>query len=171
MSTSSLTTSCSSKRSIFGAGPDPADEKDLIIAKELVRQRFIVGLMDEMVESIRRFNIVLGVDESSERSQQCMEDFGLLAPKDVTPASPVVAEGADGEAKTHATDKNNSNKHPKFVEGDPEFDAIAARNPLDMILYKYILQLFEDQKLIIDSYFPHSSFRNQPLEIDSSAEI
>lgn len=132
---------------------DPADEMDLIIAKELVRQRFIVGLMDEMVESIRRFNIVLGVDESSERSQQCMEDFGLLAPKDVTPAITVVAEGADEEAKTHATDKNNSNKHPKFVEGDPEFDAIAARNPLDMILYKYILQLFEDQKLIIDSYF------------------
>jgi len=132
---------------------DPADEMDLIIAKELVRQRFIVGLMDEMVESIRRFNIVLGVDESSERSQKCMEDFGLLAPKDVTPAITVVAEGADEEAKTHATDKNNSNKHPKFSEGDPEFDAIAARNPLDMILYKYILQLFEDQKLIIDSYF------------------
>ena len=39
------------------------------------------------------------------------------------------------------------------MEGNPEFDAIAARNPLDMVLYNYILQLFEDQKLIIDSYF------------------
>ena len=86
---------------------------DLIIAKELVRQRFIVGLMDEMNESIRRFNIVLGVDESSERSQQCMEDFGLLAPKDVTPVAPDAEEGSDEESKTHATDKKNSNKHPK----------------------------------------------------------
>jgi len=53
---------------------DAVDETDLIIAKELVRQRFIVGLMGEMKESVRRFNIVLGVDEHSERSQQCMEE-------------------------------------------------------------------------------------------------
>jgi hypothetical protein len=93
---------------------DPVSEMDLIVAKELVRQRFIVGLMDEMNESIRRFNVVLGVDESSERSQQCMEDFGLLAaPKDITPVSPVVGVAATEETKTHATDKKNSNKHPR----------------------------------------------------------
>lgn len=132
---------------------DSVDEMDLIIAKELVRQRFIVGLMDEMVESIRRFNIVLGVDESSDRSQQCMEEFGLIAPEDVTPAISAVGDGSGEESKTHAAVKKNSNQHPKFVQGDPEFDAIAARNPLDMVLYSYILQLFEDQKLIIDSYF------------------
>ena len=79
-----------------------ADETDLIIAKELVRQRFIVGLMDEMNESIRRFNIVLGIDEESERSQKCMVEFGLVIPKeteeDATPVEVV---------------KKNSNSHPK----------------------------------------------------------
>lgn len=79
-----------------------ADETDLIIAKELVRQRFIVGLMDEMNESIRRFNIVLGIDEESERSQKCMVEFGLVIPKeteeDTTPVEVV---------------KKNSNSHPK----------------------------------------------------------
>jgi len=148
---------------------DSVDEMDLIIAKELVRQRFIVGLMDEMVESIRRFNIVLGVDESSDRSQQCMEDFGLLAPEDVTPAISAVGEGSGEESKTHATDKKNSNKHPKFVQGDPEFDAIAARNPLDMVLYSYILQLFEDQKLIIDSYFLDAEDEEDETTIDEVA--
>jgi hypothetical protein len=44
-------------------------EIDLIIAKELVRQRFIVGLMEDMEESVRRFNLVLGVDvENNERN-------------------------------------------------------------------------------------------------------
>jgi len=148
---------------------DSVDEMDLIIAKELVRQRFIVGLMDEMVESIRRFNIVLGVDESSDRSQQCMEDFGLLAPEDVTPAISAVGDGSGEESKTHATDKKNSNKHPKFVQGDPEFDAIAARNPLDMVLYSYILQLFEDQKLIIDSYFLDAEDEEDETTIDEVA--
>jgi len=148
---------------------DSVDEMDLIIAKELVRQRFIVGLMDEMVESIRRFNIVLGVDESSDRSQQCMEDFGLIAPEDVTPAISAVGEGSGEESTTHATDKKNSNKHPKFVQGDPEFDAIAARNPLDMVLYSYILQLFEDQKLIIDSYFVEAEDEEDETTIDEVA--
>ena len=50
----------------------------------------------------------------------------------------------------------------QYVEGNPEYDAIAARNPLDMLLYGYILQLFEDQKLIIDSYF---------LEEDGEEEV
>ena len=96
-----------------------ADETDLIIAKELVRQRFIVGLMGEMNESIRRFNIVLGVDEGSERSQKCMVEFGLMTPKEDT--TPAVVEdkkqGGEGgqkvEDKTRATDKKNSNSHPK----------------------------------------------------------
>jgi hypothetical protein len=96
-----------------------ADETDLIIAKELVRQRFIVGLMGEMNESIRRFNIVLGVDEGSERSQKCMVEFGLVTSKEDT--TPAVVEdkqqGGEGgqkvEDKKRATDKKNSNSHPK----------------------------------------------------------
>ena len=94
------------------------DEKDLIIAKELVRQRFIVGLTDEMSESIRRFNIVLGVDEETDRSKQCMLDFGVSERKDI---SPVIAgkEGRGGplresEGKNRRlTDKKHSNVHPK----------------------------------------------------------
>lgn len=39
---------------------DTATVDDLIIAKETIRSRFIVGLMHEMEESIERFNIVMG---------------------------------------------------------------------------------------------------------------
>jgi hypothetical protein len=100
------------------------DEMDLIIAKELVRQRFIVGLMEEMNESIRRFNIVLGVDEESDRSKRCMVEFGVNERKGMSP----VAAGKEGEGgglrrleeekRNHATGKKNSNKHPKVCMCD-----------------------------------------------------
>ena len=56
---------------------EEVDETDLIIAKQLVKRRFVVGLTNEMDESIRRFTTVLGVDNMStdERIQQCMEEL------------------------------------------------------------------------------------------------
>lgn len=89
---------------------DTIDETDLIIAKELVRQRFIVGLMGEMNESIRRFNIVLGVDEEDTRNKGCMEEFDLLGGREEKETD---KERKLDEVKTHSTDKKNSNKHPK----------------------------------------------------------
>ena len=86
---------------------DQVTETDLIIAKELVRQRFVVGLVEEMEESVRRFNIALGVDtENNERNKECMREF-FGAKEDVTPAV------ADGEKTLANTDNKNSNKHPK----------------------------------------------------------
>ena len=154
---------------------EKVDETDLIIAKELVRLRFIVGLMEEMNESIRRFNIVLGVDETSERSRQCMEEFGLVDHPDeesvvVTPEDGGAAEedaavedaaelpNEEGEETkvveqwAKSVDKKNSNKHPKFEEGSPEYEEVASRNRLDMLLYKFVEYLFDNQKEIIDSY-------------------
>ena len=83
---------------------DKVTETDLIIAKELVRQRFVVGLMTEMEESVRRFNIALGVDVEEERNRGCMEEFfgekeGVVA--------------VEGEKTLANTDNKNSNKHPK----------------------------------------------------------
>jgi hypothetical protein len=89
---------------------ETVSETDLIIAKELVRQRFVVGLMKEMEESIRRFNVALGVDGEDERSRECMvEFFGEKHTEEEEDA----ANGV-GEEKTLAnTDNKNSNHHPK----------------------------------------------------------
>ncbi|KAL7544857.1 hypothetical protein ACHAWF_008219 [Thalassiosira exigua] len=149
---------------------DSVDETDLIIAKELVRQRFVVGLMGEMNESIRRFNIALGVDEESDRSQKCMKEFGLIDEPKVE--APKVEYDEKGERKlveqrTRATDKKNSNKHPRFQEGSPEFEAVAARNCLDILLYKYIETLFESQKEILDSYLSNE----QPTGAETQSNL
>lgn len=122
---------------------DSAEMGDLIIAKEIIRRRFIVGLLDEMEESIHRFNIMMGVDESAEKTMGCMQEvFG----NDDKTSSEVKEEDDTAEINT------NSNKHPKVVEGSPEYELLAKRNDLDMILYNYIRLLFKEQKAVINKY-------------------
>lgn len=65
-------------------------EADLRVAQRTVSQRFVVGLMNQMEESIHRFNIVLGIDEMDEGNAECMDEFF-----------------------GHGMKKSNSNSHPK----------------------------------------------------------
>ena len=133
-------------------------EEDLQIATRTVKQRFVIGLMNQMEESIHRFNIVMGIDESDKENKKCMDQFF-----------------------GHGVVKKNSNPHPKVSvflmhaswlkfskivahtrhqfllpyqveEGSPAWEALAERNALDIRLYDYILQLFEEQKEVIESY-------------------
>ena len=50
-------------------------ERDLREAMRILRKRFIVGLTDHMAESIRRFNIVMGIDYMSEKNAECMSTY------------------------------------------------------------------------------------------------
>lgn len=107
-----------------------ATRKDLSLAKETIRSRFVVGLMEEMEESIQRFNTVIGInDDNTVRHKTCMEQyFGK-------------------ESK-----KKNSNSHPKVEKDSPAWQLLAEKNSFDIELYEYILELFEEQREIIDSY-------------------
>lgn len=55
---------------------EEVDLGDLIVAREVVQKTFVVGLMEDMEESVRRFNVVLGIDDvGDERNRGCMEEF------------------------------------------------------------------------------------------------
>eukprot|EP00804_Cyclotella_cryptica_P001562 CCRYP_003776-RA/>CCRYP_003776-RA protein AED:0.11 eAED:0.11 QI:1855/1/0.85/1/0.83/0.85/7/0/596 len=77
---------------------EPIDENDLMRAKAILRRRVVVGLMSQMEDSMHRFNIVLGVDESSERNRQCMNEYF-------------------GKSKEQVGGMKNANKHPKVCSG------------------------------------------------------
>ena len=119
------------------------DIADLVTAKEIIRRYFVVGLMNDMEESLRRFNIVLGLDYSGEQGHICKEQ--ILGSS---------AEGTHGggSVKEGANDNKNSNPHPKVVEGSPEYNLLAERNALDMILFNYLTLLYAEQKSLLDSY-------------------
>lgn len=40
----------------------------------------------------------------------------------------------------------------QVLEGSPEYELLAERNSLDVILYNYILLLYDQQKHIVDGY-------------------
>ncbi|KAL7474837.1 hypothetical protein ACHAW6_000789 [Cyclotella cf. meneghiniana] len=118
---------------------DPVTEEDLPTAKQVLRDHVVVGLMDDMEESFRRFNIVMSAttDQGSERNRQerCMQE--LFHPEELSGMEKVV---------------KNQNEHQTVAPGSHEWLVLARKNYLDMHLYSYIEMLFREQKDIIDSY-------------------
>lgn len=108
-----------------------ANEDDLRLAMRTVRKRFVVGLMHEMEESVRRFNVVLGVDEDVPENRECMDHFFH---------------------KSLGARKHNSHEHPHVARGTPAWNALASKNALDIRLYEFVLKLFDEQKELIQFY-------------------
>ena len=63
-------------KSLSGLGVnDLVSEIDYLVAVRTVRKRCFVGLMNQMEESVHRFNIIMGIDESEKINRQCMDKF------------------------------------------------------------------------------------------------
>jgi hypothetical protein len=113
-------------------GKDPTAQlgpEDLNIAMEIIRNKFLIGLMDRYNESVHRFNKFLGVDESSPRSQQCMAEF------------------TEAKASNKRGKKNdgNSYEHPEAKEGSPAWKSLAEIHSYDVALFKFIRQEYGNQ--------------------------
>mmetsp|Transcript_20650 Transcript_20650/g.44827 ORF Transcript_20650/g.44827 Transcript_20650/m.44827 type:complete len:379 (-) Transcript_20650:141-1277(-) len=133
---------------------DPVDIADLIVAKDIIRRHFVVGLMTDMEESISRFNVILGLNFEDAKGQACKEQYlGVKKEKKVDITADADAGNVEGM---------NSHSHPKHEPGSPEYNVIAERNALDMILYNYITLLFSEQKVVIDAY---ASMQEQNVQL------
>jgi hypothetical protein len=63
-------------RRLAGLGANAtATREDLRRAMRTVQQRVVVGLLEDLEESVRRFNLALGVDGADERNARCVEHF------------------------------------------------------------------------------------------------
>jgi len=143
---------------------EEVDLGDLIVAREVVQKTFVVGLMEDMEESVRRFNVVLGIDDvGDERNRGCMEEFfgkhreeeevkqEKEASKETNADGDTTLKEDDKAAKANAN-KFNSHAHPKVEEGSPEWEILAERNHLDLILYDFIKMLYQKQERMINKY-------------------
>jgi hypothetical protein len=86
------------------------DITDLVTAKEIIRRNFIVGLMNEMEESLRRFNIVVGLDYTGEQGQMCKDQFFGSSSENEVKSD---AGAQHRRTEKGANDNKNSNPHPK----------------------------------------------------------
>ncbi|KAL9188446.1 hypothetical protein ACHAXT_006824 [Thalassiosira profunda] len=122
-------------------GNDTLSDEDLRAAMRTIKQRFIVGLTNQMEESISRFNTVMGLGESHWRHRTCMNHF----------------------FGSGSSQKENVNPHPGLAEGSPAWQILARKNALDIRLYEYIVRIFDEQKDTIERYGPSIAWHNCPI--------
>jgi len=110
------------------AGRGGSNDEDLLqLAKRTLRKRFIVGLSDEMEESVHRFNAVLGIDEDNTDNRKCMDNF-------------------------FNDSQDDKEQYKEVDESSEAYQILASNNELDLKLYKFVTDLFNEQKESLEKY-------------------
>mmetsp|Transcript_475 Transcript_475/g.944 ORF Transcript_475/g.944 Transcript_475/m.944 type:complete len:1172 (-) Transcript_475:117-3632(-) len=104
-------------------------ENDLTIAKEVLRQKCLVGLLEEKGETFERIQKYFGWRPRNEEQQNCLE-------KKLEWAWPM------------------KHKHPIIEEDSREWRLILGANKLDMRLYAYAKELFAQQGQLNENQVP-----------------
>ncbi|KAL3785418.1 hypothetical protein HJC23_013557 [Cyclotella cryptica] len=130
---------------------DPVTENDLPKVKQMLRDHIIVGLLSDVEESFRRFNIVMGgltggkKKRDNRLASRCMKK--VFHPE---------------ERSINEVVEENKNVHDSILPGSPEWRVLARKNHLDVHLYSYIETLFYEQKDIVDSYYNEPKLLTMP---------
>lgn len=94
----------------------PLSTEDIILSREILRRKFLIGLLSFMEESVARFERYFNWNVQSPDMQECV-----------------------GKVWT------NKQQHPKLEIGSPAWNALITINNYDMELYMYAEELFQQQ--------------------------
>ena len=108
-------------RSLVNKMEGPLDPSDIKVAKTIIRQKCIVGLLSDMDETIVRFHSFFGFG-NDEALTCARQNFA--------------AAGGN---------QSNSHKHPKLDPNGETWQVIEQKNRLDIILYEYAIELWHEQ--------------------------
>jgi hypothetical protein len=111
-------------RSLTNTMTGPLTDNHLNIAKEILRRKFLVGLLDEKTESLRRIESYFGWKLPSRVSQTCKNNMFYFEPQ-------------------------SKNVHDPIDPDSKEYEILVNRNHFDVDLYEYAVRLFEEQKNLI----------------------
>ena len=117
------------------------DDGKLQLAKELLDQYYVVGLTDQMTESLRRFDAFFGIDAAMMKDTTTKERYAKCKDKFWEKKN----DGDDAEESQHRALKSNSNEHRRLDPSGEEWKAIEDANSLDMELFHYAEILFRKQ--------------------------
>eukprot|EP00565_Helicotheca_tamesis_P004091 CAMPEP_0185736008 /NCGR_PEP_ID=MMETSP1171-20130828/26660_1 /TAXON_ID=374046 /ORGANISM="Helicotheca tamensis, Strain CCMP826" /LENGTH=511 /DNA_ID=CAMNT_0028406487 /DNA_START=217 /DNA_END=1752 /DNA_ORIENTATION=- len=111
-------------------------EQDLDLAKEILRTKCVVGLTDQMEQSVDRF----------------VQVFGWKKDVNETEGGGGGGEGAVDaqQCKDELLQSGGVNKfhHPTEVEGSMAWELLKLKNVWDIQLYEYAVRLFEEQAIL-----------------------
>ena len=106
-------------RFLTGKKTEPLGPHDVVLAREILRRKFVVGLLSRTDESVKRFIDVMGWDTSKPERMECINNL--------------VHNGM------------NRHEHPPIERGSDVWDKLMEYNKYDMELYIYAVQLFQEQ--------------------------
>jgi len=111
----------------YNEGGDVTEEH-MNHAMDVIRRKFLVGLLSEKQKTMERFEKFFGwkYKVNPENQEKCRET--LL---------------------TSGSNSNSKNKQEKPKEGDPVYDLLAGQNIYDIELFKYIESLFVEQEQFV----------------------
>lgn len=118
------------------------DDGRLQLAKEFLKEYYLVGLTDQMTESLRRFDAYFGIDvdmmketDTKERYATCRDQYWEKNNDDTE----------ERQQQEVSPVRSNSNVHPKLDPHGDEWRAIADANRHDVELYEHAEKLFTEQ--------------------------
>ena len=117
------------------------DDGKLQLAKELLDQYYVVGLTDQMTESLRRFDAYFGIDAAMMKDITTKERYARCKDKFWEKTN----DADHAEESQHRALKSNSNEHRRLDPSGEEWKAIEDANSLDMELFHYAEILFRKQ--------------------------
>ena len=128
--------------------PATVDERHLNIAKEILKDKVLIGLTEKMEDSVARFYSYFGWGGSKESWSSC-------------------------EQRLLFGGGTNSNHHQKVEQGTEAWDLLVSRNQFDIALYDYAVKLYSDQAGLYNpksAVMSHSDLRPSP-ERDSDDDL
>ena len=124
-------------RTLSGKRTGQLTEEDITLAMQIVKQKCVVGLLDNFEESLERFDEYFDFRPNDDESIQCRND---LARK--------------------GSNSNGSHKREQLDPDSPALKNIQKKNRADTLLYTYVQKLFEEQR----HWFDNTNVGEDPVD-------
>jgi len=131
-------------RALVNKWTEPLHPEDLLVAKEILRRKCVVGLMSRWDESVERFNDYFNFKPPFERMKRnnanstTQELHEELTEERFEMCMKIYDKGS------------NVRSHPKVEPDNEAFELLKSKNAWDMALYEFVQELFETQRITIE---------------------
>lgn len=124
----------------------PLTAVDLDVAKEILRRKCVVGLLDEKAESMKRFARLFGWDADVHHdSLSLLQGEAAASRAKAERWKSQIVNDEECEDKLLHINWLNKHRHPPLREGSIGYKLVKSKNSFDLELYSYTKQLFEEQ--------------------------
>ena len=124
----------------------PLTAVDLDVAKEILRRKCVVGLLDEKAESMKRFARLFGWDaEVHHDSLSLLQGEAAASRAQAERWKNEIVRDEECQDKLLFYSWSNKHKHQNLDESSIAYKVVKNKNSLDLELYNYAKQLFEEQ--------------------------